>query len=66
MTRDIHEADIEYLRQTIESSRIVALQMGFDVIDCMNNNGGIRTIEDIHEEIYGKVEKKVLSRVRKR
>jgi len=65
MQIDIHEADMEYLRRTIESSRIVVEQMGFDVIDCMNSNGDIRTIEDIHEEIYSKVNAKVLSKVRK-
>lgn len=66
MTQDIHEADLEYLRQTIKSSRVVVEQMGFDIINCMNNQGGIRTIEDIHEEIYKRAEIKVLRKVRKR
>lgn len=66
MSTDIHVADMEYLRKTIESSRIIVEQMGFDVIDCMNKNGGIRTIEDIHEEIYKRVEEKVLRKVRKK
>lgn len=66
MGTDIHEADIEYLKQTITSSRNVIEQMGFDIIDCMNNDGTIRTIEDIHEEIYEKVDKKVLTKVKKK
>lgn len=66
MSTDIHEADMEYLKQTIESSRVVVEQMGFDVIDCMNQQGGIRTIEDIHEEIYRRVENKVLRKIRKK
>lgn len=66
MVTDIHEADIEYLRQTIESSRVVVEQMGFDIINCMNTSGGIRNIEDIHEEIYSRVNAKVLSKVRKK
>lgn len=65
MSTDIHETDMEYLRKTIESSRVVVEQMSFDVIDCMNKDGGIRTPEDIHEEIYKRVEKKVLRKVRK-
>ena len=65
MTKDIHEANLEYLRRTIESSRVVVEQMGFDVIDCTNSECGIRTIDDIHEEIYRRVYKKVLSKVRK-
>jgi len=66
MGNDIHETDIEYLRQTIESSRIVVEQMGFDVIDCMDINGQIRSVEDIHEEIYSRVNVKVLSKIRKK
>ena len=65
MTKDIHEADLEYLKKTIRASRLIVEQMGFDVINCMNQEGGIRTIEDIHEEIYNRVDRKILSRVRK-
>ena len=66
MSKDIHEANLEYLKRTIESSRVVVEQMGFDVIDCMNPEGEIRTIEDIHEEIYNRVDRKILSKVKKR
>lgn len=65
MTKDIHEADLEYLKRTIRSSRLIVEQMGFDVIDCMNKEGGIRTIDDIHEEIYTRVDRKILSKVKK-
>ena len=66
MTKDIHEADLEYLKKTIRASRLIVEQMGFDVIDCMNRAGGIRTIDDIYEEIYNRVDRKILSKVRRR
>ena len=64
MSKDIHEQDIDYLRKVSETSQIIAERMGFDVIDCMDSQGDIRSVEDIHEEIYGKVYKKVLSHVK--
>lgn len=66
MSKDIHESDNEYLRQTIATCRIIVEQMGFDWIDCMTTDGKIRDIEDIHEEIYGRVHRKVLSKVERR
>lgn len=65
MSTDIHERDFDYLRRVSEISQIIADRMGFDVIDCMDDNGDIRTIDDIHQEIYSRVDKKVLRLVRK-
>jgi dTMP kinase len=53
--RDIHEADDEYLKAAYETSIWVAKKYGWTVIDCVDAEGNIRTIEDIHEEIYAKV-----------
>jgi dTMP kinase len=51
--RDIHEADIEHLRQASSSYLEVAKNEGWKVIDCMMHGGAtLRSIEDIHEEIY--------------
>lgn len=60
MSKDIHEQDIAYLRRVSETSQIIAERMGFDIIDCMDGNGEIRSVQDIHEEIYSKVNQKVL------
>ena len=52
--RDIHEADDEYLRSAYETSMWVAKKYGWTIVDCVDANGNLRTIEDIHEEIYAK------------
>lgn len=66
MTRDIHEQDMAYLRQVHAASEIIAERMGFEVINCMSPSGEIRTVEDIHEEIYTKIDAKVLRYVNKK
>ena len=51
--RDIHEADIEHLRQASASYLEVAKNEGWKVINCMLQDGvTLRTKDDIHEEIY--------------
>lgn len=66
MQRDIHEQDIAYLRQVHAASEIIAERMGFEIINCMTPDGEIRTPEDIHEEIYQKVDTKVLQYVKRK
>ncbi len=51
-TKDIHEMDEEYLRAANEASLWVANKLGWTVIYCTDENGNLRSIEDIHEEIY--------------
>lgn len=60
MTTDIHERDFDYIRRVSAASEIIAERMGFKVIDCMDDKGELRTMEDIHEEIYGEVKKLIL------
>lgn len=48
---DIHEQDAAYLATCREIGRAAAKFYGWTVIDCVKN-GRMRTIEDIHEEIY--------------
>ena len=51
--RDIHEADIDHLRQASLSYLEIAKKEGWKVIDCTMHGGAtLRSIEDIHEEIY--------------
>jgi len=50
-TADIHEQDMEYLATCRRSGRAAAEFYGWTVIDCVRN-GEMRSIEDIHEEIY--------------
>lgn len=50
-TADIHEKDMQYLATCRQTGRAAAAYYGWTVINCVKN-GAMRTIEDIHEEIY--------------
>ena len=48
---DIHEKDLAYLATCRQTGRNAAQYYGWTVIQCVRD-GAMRTIEDIHEEIY--------------
>lgn len=48
---DIHEQDMAYLATCRQTGRAAAEFYGWTVIDCVKD-GAMRTIEDIHREIY--------------
>ena len=48
---DIHEKDMQYLATCRETGRAAASFYGWTVIECVKD-GQMRSIEDIHEEIY--------------
>ena len=48
---DIHEQDLEYLATCRRTGRAAAEYYGWTVIQCVRN-GQMRSIEEIHEEIY--------------
>ncbi len=51
---DIHEKDMAYLATCREAGRAAAKFYGWTVIECVRD-GAMRSIEDIHEEIYSHV-----------
>jgi dTMP kinase len=51
---DIHEKDTAYLATCREAGRAAAEYYGWTVIQCVQD-GKMRSIEDIHGEIYGHV-----------
>lgn len=51
---DIHEKDEDYLRKCRENAAMVAERYGWLRIDCARG-GALRTVEDIHEEIYSRI-----------
>ena len=53
---DIHEQDMQYLATCRETGRAAAAYYGWTVISCVKD-GAMRSIEDIHEEIYRHVTK---------
>ena len=50
-TADIHEQDLNYLATCRRCGREAAAFFGWKIIDCVKD-GAMRTIEDIHEEIF--------------
>ncbi len=52
--KDIHESNRAYLVQSYETSLYIADKYQWDKVQCVKN-GNLRTIDDIHEEIYEKV-----------
>ena len=50
-TADIHEQDMEYLATCRRTGRAAANFYNWTVINCVKD-GAMRSIEDIHEEIY--------------
>ena len=51
---DIHEQDMQYLATCRETGRAAAKHYGWTTIACVKN-GAMRSMEDIHNEIYGHV-----------
>ena len=51
---DIHEKDVSYLATCRETGRAAAKFYNWTVIDCVRD-GAMRSIEDIHDEIYAHV-----------
>lgn len=52
--KDIHECDAEFLRKSSENAQYIIDKYSWLKIDCVSN-GVLRSIEDIHNEVYGKV-----------
>ncbi len=50
-TADIHEQDLQYLATCRRTGKAAAAFYNWTVIECVRN-GEMRSIEDIHEEIY--------------
>lgn len=48
---DIHEQDLEYLATCRRTGKAAAAFYGWTVVECVKD-GKMRSIEDIHEEIY--------------
>lgn len=48
---DIHEKDLNYLATCRRTGKAAAQYYGWTVIDCVRD-GAMRSIEDIHDEIY--------------
>ena len=54
--KDIHERDIEYLRRSREAAEYCSQKLGWKIVEC-SKAGEMRSIDEIHGEIYGIVKK---------
>lgn len=57
--RDIHEADIKHLQDAADAYLYVAKKYKWDILNCAPDGtvNSLRSIEDIHEELYSRVKK---------
>ncbi|GAA3645448.1 dTMP kinase [Asaccharospora irregularis] len=49
--KDIHESDMKYLQKSYDNSLYIVDKYNWKKINCVKNNN-LRSIEDIHEEVY--------------
>ena len=56
---DLHERDIEFMREAYDNAMFVAEYLSWDMVQC-NDGDRLRTREDIHEEVCHLVRKKTL------
>lgn len=50
--KDIHEQDSTHMKRSYEAGKYVANKFGWTIISCIKENGDIKSIDEIHEEIY--------------
>ena len=55
---DLHERNIDYMREVYENAMFVAEYLSWDMIQC-NDGDKMRSREDIHNEVYSLVRKRV-------
>lgn len=59
IVNDLHERDIDYMREVYDNAMFVAEYLSWDIIEC-NDGEGLRSREDIHEEINRLVSRKTM------
>lgn len=52
--KDIHESDNEYLIKSYNNSLSIADRYNWNIVKC-SENGSLRTIDDIHDEVFNKI-----------
>jgi len=53
VTNDIHESNLSFMKKVYDNSHFVANHFGFEQVNCESDHD-IRSINDIHEEVYQK------------
>lgn len=60
--KDIHESDKGYLVKTYENSKFVADKYQWHIVNCLDQDRNMRSVDQIHEEIYSRVISAIESR----
>lgn len=55
---DIHESDLEFMKNVSDTSISIANKFNWSYVECTDDNK-MRTIEEIHEDVYKLVRKKI-------
>ena len=55
---DIHESDLAFMKRVSDTSIEIANKYNWDFIECSKNDE-MRSIEDIHEDVYKLIKKKI-------
>jgi len=50
-SKDIHEQDAQHIQNAYNTGKYVAQKLNWTIINCVNANGEIKSIDDIHKEI---------------
>ncbi len=58
VANDIHERDIEFMKNVYDSAVFIAKYLNWDIIEC-SREGDMRNIEDIHKDVYKLVKKRI-------
>ncbi|MFA6466274.1 MAG: thymidylate kinase [Patescibacteria group bacterium] len=54
---DIHENDLGHLEDALEAGNYVAKKYNWEIINCDDGSGQMRSIDDIHNEVCNKIKK---------
>ena len=49
--KDIHEEDAEYMKKSYQNGLYLAKRLGWQIIHCVDDNGNLKSIDEIYEEI---------------
>lgn len=58
ISNDIHESNLDFMKKVYESAMFISEYLGWDKIECAENNR-MRTIDEIHNNIYQLVKRKI-------
>lgn len=56
--KDVHESDVEYLKNCHKAANYAARKLGWSIVNCTSDNE-IRTIDDIADEVFALIEKEL-------